>query len=197
MGPGPCRDPGSCSFPAQVGAASASTCCTCSSSATGASRGRTSGSTPPRPSRNWPRRREPNPPTDSPNRCADPPSLGRFSRDHTDRTACHSSVDLASHPARSTADTCRPYMLRPGCWRPGWRTPGRGEPAGTPPPAAAAAPERMGLRATNTGSSGGVTGRRLRWRAAATARCRTASRLRVGMPRPWRMKALGSADGLA
>src|SRR5829696_8630361 len=51
-----------------------------------------------------------------------------------------------------------------------------------------------GLRAANTGSSGGVAGWPLRWWAAATARCRTASGLRVGMPRPWRVKALRS-DG--
>jgi hypothetical protein len=34
----------------------------------------------------------------------------------------------------------------------------------------------------------------VRWRAAATARCRTASELRAGMPSPWRVKALRS-DG--
>jgi hypothetical protein len=39
-----------------------------------------------------------------------------------------------------------------------------------------------------------VTGWPLRWRAAATARWRTASGLRVGVPRPWRVKALRS-DG--
>jgi hypothetical protein len=50
------------------------------------------------------------------------------------------------------------------------------------------------LRATNTGSSGGETGRPLRWPAAATARCRTASGVEGGMPRPWRVKALRS-DG--
>jgi hypothetical protein len=51
-----------------------------------------------------------------------------------------------------------------------------------------------GLRATNTGSRVGVAGWLLRWWAAAMARCRTASGLRVGMPRPWRPKALRS-DG--
>jgi hypothetical protein len=53
---------------------------------------------------------------------------------------------------------------------------------------------KSGLRATNTGSRGGEAGWPLRWRAAATARWRTASGLRVGMPRPWRVKALRS-DG--
>ena len=51
-----------------------------------------------------------------------------------------------------------------------------------------------GLRATNTGSRVGVAGWPLRWRAAAMARWRTASGLRAGMPRPWRVKALRS-DG--
>jgi hypothetical protein len=37
-------------------------------------------------------------------------------------------------------------------------------------------------------------GRPLRWRAAPTARWRTASRSRAGMPSPWRVKALRS-DG--
>jgi hypothetical protein len=41
---------------------------------------------------------------------------------------------------------------------------------------------------------GRVAGRPARSRAAATARCRTASGLRAGMPRPWRVKALRS-DG--
>jgi hypothetical protein len=54
--------------------------------------------------------------------------------------------------------------------------------------------ERFRLRAANTGSSGGATGWPLGWRAAAMARWRTASGLRVGMPRPWRPKALRS-DG--
>ena len=39
-----------------------------------------------------------------------------------------------------------------------------------------------------------TTASRLRWRAAAMARWRTASGLRAGMPRPWRVKALRS-DG--
>jgi hypothetical protein len=34
-----------------------------------------------------------------------------------------------------------------------------------------------------------VAGRLVRWRAAATARWRTVSGFRVGMPRPWRVKA--------
>jgi hypothetical protein len=40
----------------------------------------------------------------------------------------------------------------------------------------------------------GVAGWPVRRRAAATARCRTASGLRAGMPSPWRVKALRS-DG--
>jgi hypothetical protein len=54
--------------------------------------------------------------------------------------------------------------------------------------------ERMGVEGDNTGSSGGVAGWPLRWRAAATARWRTALELGVGMPSPWRVKALRS-DG--
>ena len=50
------------------------------------------------------------------------------------------------------------------------------------------------MRATNTGSRVGVAGWPVRWRAAAMARWRTASGLRAGMPRPWRVKALRS-DG--
>jgi hypothetical protein len=51
-----------------------------------------------------------------------------------------------------------------------------------------------GLKATTTGSSGGATGWPVRWWAAVTARWRTAGGLRVGMPWPWRVKALRS-DG--
>jgi hypothetical protein len=40
----------------------------------------------------------------------------------------------------------------------------------------------------------GVAGRPLRWRGASMARCRTASGLRAGIPRPCRSKALRS-DG--
>jgi hypothetical protein len=45
-------------------------------------------------------------------------------------------------------------------------------------------------RPTSTGSRLGVAGRPVRWRAALIARCRTASGLLAGMPRPCRRKAL-------
>ena len=51
-----------------------------------------------------------------------------------------------------------------------------------------------GLSATNAGSRDGVVGWPARWWAAVMARWRTASGLEAGMPRPWRVKALGS-DG--
>jgi hypothetical protein len=54
--------------------------------------------------------------------------------------------------------------------------------------------ERIGVEGDNTGSSGGVAGRPVRWRVASMAPCRTAWGLRVGMPSPWRVKALRS-DG--
>jgi hypothetical protein len=50
----------------------------------------------------------------------------------------------------------------------------------------------VGARAEE--ARGGVAGWPVRWRAASAARCRTASGLRAGMPRPWRVKALRS-DG--
>jgi hypothetical protein len=46
-----------------------------------------------------------------------------------------------------------------------------------------------GLSAINTGSRLGMAGWPPRWRAASMARWRTASGLRAGMPRPWRVKA--------
>jgi hypothetical protein len=84
-------------------------------------------------------------------------------------------------------------------WRPRWRTPRRGGPTcrrsskitGTARPLTALGP---GLRAINTGSRLGMAVWPLRWRAPAMARWRTASGFRVGMPRPWRVKALRS-DG--
>jgi hypothetical protein len=53
-----------------------------------------------------------------------------------------------------------------------------------------------GLCLTNTGSRVGVAGRPVRWRAASIARWRTASGLRAGIPRPWRVKALRSDSQL-
>jgi hypothetical protein len=54
--------------------------------------------------------------------------------------------------------------------------------------------ERMGVEGDKHRVQVGVAGWPLRWRAAATARWRMASGLGVGMPRPWRPKALRS-DG--
>ena len=54
--------------------------------------------------------------------------------------------------------------------------------------------ERLGVEGGKHRIQGRVTGWPLRWRAAATARWRTASGLGVGRPRPWRVKALRS-DG--
>jgi hypothetical protein len=75
-------------------------------------------------------------------------------------------------------------------WRPRWRTAPRGGPTGTARPLTVggegARIERSKHRAQGRG------GRPARRLAVAIARWRTASGLRAGMPRPWRVKALRS-----
>jgi hypothetical protein len=79
---------------------------------------------------------------------------------------------------------------RPPRWRPRWRTAPRGGPTGTARPLTVggegARIERSKHRAQGRG------GRPARRLAVAIARWRTASGLRAGMPRPWRVKALRS-----
>jgi hypothetical protein len=92
------------------------------------------------------------------------------------------SVVVGGRDSRCTA--------RPPRWRPRWRTAPRGGPTGTARPLTVggegARIERSKHRAQGRG------GRPARRLAVAIARWRTASGLRAGMPRPWRVKALRS-----
>ena len=71
---------------------------------------------------------------------------------------------------------------------------GPAHPLGQLPTGSCPGGDGAAVSVTKTGSRLGVAGRLLRWRAASTARWRTASGLRAGMPSPWRVKALRS-DG--